>query len=119
MTTRPEAPFGLFGFATGTFATGYVLSGFTTATADAQLSTAAVAERLSCPRARGRSPEPGGRGPCRARALRLLAPGQAPPHRSDRRPQPLFPAALAVSRGLGSWYWGVSFSGASSPKYVS
>ncbi len=30
-----------------------------------------------------------------------------------------FPAALALSRGMGSWHWGISFSGASSPKYVS
>lgn len=41
-TVAEPAPLGLFGFATGTFAIGYVLSGFTTATQAAQLSTAAV-----------------------------------------------------------------------------
>jgi hypothetical protein len=41
-TVAEPAPLGLFGFATGTFAIGYVLSGFTSAPAAAQASTAAV-----------------------------------------------------------------------------
>lgn len=41
-TAAEPAPLGLFGFATGTFAIGYVLSGFTTDKASAQLATAAV-----------------------------------------------------------------------------
>lgn len=41
-TVAEPAPLGLFGFATGTFAIGYVLSGFTSAPAVAQISTAAV-----------------------------------------------------------------------------
>lgn len=41
-TVAEPAPLGLFGFATGTFAIGYVLSGFTSAPAAAQTSTAAV-----------------------------------------------------------------------------
>lgn len=41
-TVAEPAPLGLFGFATGTFAIGYVLSGFTPDKASAQLSTAAV-----------------------------------------------------------------------------
>lgn len=41
-TVAEPAPLGLFGFATGTFAIGYVLSGFTSAPSVAQISTAAV-----------------------------------------------------------------------------
>ena len=41
-TVAEPAPLGLFGFATGTFAIGYVLSGFTPSPAPAQVSTAAV-----------------------------------------------------------------------------
>jgi uncharacterized protein len=41
-TVAEPAPLGLFGFATGTFAIGYVLSGFTPAPAAAQVATAAV-----------------------------------------------------------------------------
>jgi succinate-acetate transporter protein len=40
VTVAEPAPLGLFGFATGTFALGYVLSGFTAATAEA--ATAAI-----------------------------------------------------------------------------
>jgi succinate-acetate transporter protein len=41
-TVAEPAPLGLFGFATGTFAIGYVLSGFTAAPTVTQISTAAV-----------------------------------------------------------------------------
>lgn len=41
-TAAAPAPLGLFGFATGTIAIGYVLSGFTTGQAQAQIATAAV-----------------------------------------------------------------------------
>jgi hypothetical protein len=41
-TVAEPAPLGLFGFATGTFAIGYVLSGFTSGKAEAQIATAAV-----------------------------------------------------------------------------
>lgn len=41
-TVAAPAPLGLFGFATGTFAIGYVLSGFTGGNAEAQVATAAV-----------------------------------------------------------------------------
>lgn len=41
-TAAEPAPLGLFGFATGTFAIGYVLSGFAPDKASAQLATAAV-----------------------------------------------------------------------------
>lgn len=41
-TVAEPAPLGLFGFATGTFAIGYVLSGFTPDKASAQIATAAV-----------------------------------------------------------------------------
>jgi succinate-acetate transporter protein len=42
VTVAEPAPLGLLGFATGTIAIGYVLSGFTPATASAQISTASV-----------------------------------------------------------------------------
>jgi succinate-acetate transporter protein len=41
-TVAEPAPLGLLGFATGTIAIGYVLSGFTAATATAQIATASV-----------------------------------------------------------------------------